>query len=642
MWHTLSSAATITWTLLAALLALPFVVALIAYTHVASRWSTPSRLPRLPVDADPTLLTDSATALARRLRAGEVTSEQLVLAHLARGRAVDGVLHCVAAWCDEGGVLQAARSADVALAAARTARSFVGVPPYLGVPTTVKEVFAVAGMSQTSAVIARLGSRPSATDASIIAVLKRSGFIVVSNSTTSELCMWYESFQIRGTPLAWTRTSTGNPYDPTRIVGGSSGGEAAMVASAASPVGVGSDIGGSIRMPAAFCGVFGHKPSGGLVSNAGQMPTSTCTVMATGPICRLSEDLWPLTCILARAGRGAAATGGGAADASLRAVALVDVRLPLGVVGKGTTVAALSRDETPISLMEVGLPGDVGARRRSRSRSRSSSPRARRVAISGGNTAIDDRGVGVAITLSPAPPILAWSAVTVFVLHPHDYGVNAPILSSSVQPCIRAAVDRAAHFLTARLGCALRVLPLPELRSAFDTWTAVLSLEEQPTFRELMEEAFGRRIDFGMELLKWCCGASQATLPATVLALIERIPLLVAPRRVARLKAGAEAFKARFNAILGGVNGVLLCPVHPTTAPLHNVPLLRPFNVAWTQIFNVSEGPATCVPMGLSGDGGLPVAIQVVGAHGFDCLTIAVARALEEGGLAGWVAPPSE
>ena len=68
---------------------------------------------------------------------------------------------------------------------------------------------------------------------------------------------------------------TNNPYHNGRIPGGSSGGEAANLAAAGSPFGIGSDVGGSIRMPAFFNGIFGHKPSTGLVSNKGQIPVAT-------------------------------------------------------------------------------------------------------------------------------------------------------------------------------------------------------------------------------------------------------------------------------------------------------------------------------------------------------------------------------
>ena len=80
---------------------------------------------------------------------------------------------------------------------------------------------------------------------------------------------------------------TNNPYHIGRIPGGSSGGEAAILASGGSPMGIGSDVGGSIRMPAFFNGIFGHKPSTGLVSNKGQIPVAQGvidTFLSTGAI----------------------------------------------------------------------------------------------------------------------------------------------------------------------------------------------------------------------------------------------------------------------------------------------------------------------------------------------------------------------
>jgi fatty acid amide hydrolase 2 len=101
--------------------------------------------------------------------------------------------------------------------------------------------------------------------------------------------MWMETFNnIYG--------RTNNPYDLKRTVGGSSGGEGAMVGAGASPIGLGADIGGSIRMPAFFNGVFGHKPTGGLVPATGHWPMAENAAMrfnSTGPLCRRAEDLFP-------------------------------------------------------------------------------------------------------------------------------------------------------------------------------------------------------------------------------------------------------------------------------------------------------------------------------------------------------------
>jgi fatty acid amide hydrolase 2 len=93
-----------------------------------------------------------------------------------------------------------------------------------------------------------------------------------------------------------------NPYDPGRIVGGSSGGEGAIIGAGGAPFGLGADVGGSIRMPAFFNGVFGHKPTGGLVPNTGQFPIAAnqaLRYLCTGPLARRASDLMPLLRILA-------------------------------------------------------------------------------------------------------------------------------------------------------------------------------------------------------------------------------------------------------------------------------------------------------------------------------------------------------
>ena len=102
--------------------------------------------------------------------------------------------------------------------------------------------------------------------------------------------MWIESVN-----RVYGRTN--NAYDPTRTAGGSSGGEGAVVGSGGAPVGLGSDIGGSIRLPAFFNGVFGHKCTAHLVPNSGQWPEAIgepTRMLAVGPITRRAEDLMPV------------------------------------------------------------------------------------------------------------------------------------------------------------------------------------------------------------------------------------------------------------------------------------------------------------------------------------------------------------
>jgi fatty acid amide hydrolase 2 len=162
------------------------------------------------------------------------------------------------------------------------------------VPCTIKESFAVAAMPWTAGLVARrdvLAPR----DAPTVARLRQAGMIPLAVTNTSELCMWMESVnRLHG--------RTGSAYDPSRTAGGSSGGEGALVGAGASPVGLGADVGGSIRMPAFFNGVFGHKPTPGLVPNAGQFPNADAGaqgLLGTGPIVRRARDLMPVLRVLA-------------------------------------------------------------------------------------------------------------------------------------------------------------------------------------------------------------------------------------------------------------------------------------------------------------------------------------------------------
>jgi fatty acid amide hydrolase 2 len=257
---------------------------------------------RRPVSApSSSLLTKSATWLAARIRAGDLSSEEVVRAHVDRATSTQSRIGAVVADRYEA-ALGEARACDERLRASATGapqarRAHDELPPFFGVPCSIKECFALTGMPQSAGLVARRDYR-APEDAPAVARLRAAGAIPIGVTNTSELCMWMEtSNRLYG--------RTRNPYDPSRIVGGSSGGEGALVSVGASPFGLGSDIGGSIRMPAFFCGVFGHKPSPGLVPNEGQFPTTSGggpRLLATGPIARRAEDLWPLLRVLADPG----------------------------------------------------------------------------------------------------------------------------------------------------------------------------------------------------------------------------------------------------------------------------------------------------------------------------------------------------
>jgi Asp-tRNA(Asn)/Glu-tRNA(Gln) amidotransferase A subunit family amidase len=225
----------------------------------------------------------SAVALARAIREREVSAREVVEAHVARHRLFAPRINAIVSDRYEA----ALRDADAA--DERVREGGAELPPLLGVPFTVKESIALAGMPQAAGVLARREYRSTLT-APVVQRLIDAGAIPLGVTNTSELTLWIESTnRLYGT--------TSNPYDPSRAAGGSSGGEGAAVGCGGSPFGIASDIAGSIRIPAFFCGVFGHKPSPGVVPNIGMYPPSggeAAALLQTGPLARRAEDLMPL------------------------------------------------------------------------------------------------------------------------------------------------------------------------------------------------------------------------------------------------------------------------------------------------------------------------------------------------------------
>jgi fatty acid amide hydrolase 2 len=195
---------------------------------------------------DSTFLQISARKLAALIRSGDASSADVVNAHIARIEEVDGVVNALAA--DR---FDAARR-EAAAADERLARGDACGPLH-GVPFTVKEMIAVAGMPFTFGCRNRRNA-VSPADAAVVARLRSAGAIVLGVTNVPEWGMWYETYN-----HVYGRTN--NPHAPAHTAGGSSGGEAAVVGAGGSPFGVGADVGGSIRIPAAFCGVYGHKPT---------------------------------------------------------------------------------------------------------------------------------------------------------------------------------------------------------------------------------------------------------------------------------------------------------------------------------------------------------------------------------------------
>ncbi|XP_037614440.1 fatty-acid amide hydrolase 2-A-like [Sebastes umbrosus] len=252
---------------------------------------------KLPLISNPLLLM-SATQLAKKIRRKEVSSVEVMQAYIDRIQQVNPYLNAVIKDRFDAALLeatQADKQIEEETGGEEELEDELGDRlPLLGVPLSVKEAYAVKGMPNTTGVVSRRGF-PAIVDAPPVALLKRAGAIPMGVTNTSELCMWYESHNhLYGI--------TNNPYDLERMAGGSSGGEGSILAAAGSVIGMGSDIGGSIRMPCFFNGIFGHKTSPGVVSNENHHPPVTGRHKefgCNGPMCRYAEDLLPMLKIMA-------------------------------------------------------------------------------------------------------------------------------------------------------------------------------------------------------------------------------------------------------------------------------------------------------------------------------------------------------
>jgi amidase len=225
------------------------------------------------------LIYASVTELAQAIQSKQVSSVEVVKAHLDRIEALNPKLNAVVELTAQAALEQAAQ-ADQALAKDGPKG------PLHGVPMTIKDSFDTAGVVSTWGTPGRANTIPD-QDATVVARLKAAGAILVGKTNTPEFTLSYET----DNPI---HGRTNNPYNLERTPGGSSGGAAAIVSAGGSPFDIGTDTGGSIRLPSHFCGVTGIKPTSGRVPRTGHAisPGGLLDALTqVGPIARYAKDL---------------------------------------------------------------------------------------------------------------------------------------------------------------------------------------------------------------------------------------------------------------------------------------------------------------------------------------------------------------
>jgi amidase len=226
-----------------------------------------------------TLAFETATQLARRIRAKEISSRELTDLYIRRIEKYDEGLNAVVVRVFEQ-AREAADAADAALARGED------LGPLHGLPMTIKEAYDLAGTPTTWG-LPLLAKNVATTDSESVARYKAAGAHFLGKTNVPLNLADFQSYNdVYGT--------TNNPWNRERTPGGSSGGSAAALAAGLTSLESGSDIGGSIRNPAHFCGVYGHKPTWGIVPDQGhQLPGMAASpdIAVVGPLARSAEDL---------------------------------------------------------------------------------------------------------------------------------------------------------------------------------------------------------------------------------------------------------------------------------------------------------------------------------------------------------------
>lgn len=198
-------------------------------------------------------------------------------------------------------------------------------------------------------------------------------------------------------------------------------------------------------------------------------------------------------------------------------------------------------------------------------------------------------------------------------------------------------MNRVVQHLSQKFGSQqVERLQLPQFRQSAAIWFANMRDDSGHGFAYQLGN-LEKDINTYLELMKWFFGASKHTFIGLTTAIMDSAQCKHGSPKYDHLVSKRNELRAELQKLLGD-NGVLIYPTHPTVAPYHNEPIMRPINFSYTGIVNVLGFPATAVPLGQLGSEGLPLGVQIIANFNEDRLCLAVAEELERA-FGGWAKP---
>lgn len=465
--------------------------------------------------------------------------------------------------------------------------------PLLGVPVSIKESIGVRDMRHSAGLYDRRDTRAQ-SDAVVVRNARRYGMVPICTTNVPEGTLFWAD--CRNTVYGRTL----NPYDLTRVTGASSGGEGALLAAAGSVVGMGSDIGGSLRIPAHFCGINSHKPSPFLVSTQGNWPPvygSRLRLFTLGPMCRYASDLRPmLKCML------------------------LDALDEDNKRNQDKNLDETIEQDEQTRLLHLQMtnkfkPTNINELRRQ--------------------------------VLTKLDEPIDLCQIKLFYFNFNTESKLKGRRKLHVQREIMDAQQEVIDHFRSKFSCQVQHVDLDKfLKKTLVTWQCMMlgagveGEREQDYDEHRFESEFGLQNSAVLELMKLALGASKHTKEAVLASLVG----IVVPRDRSkafpmgeRFERHAEEMRRELDELLGD-NGVLVVPTLPSIAYKHHHALIKTPDLRHVALFNVCQMPVSCATFKIDKKHRMPFGFSFATRVYNDHIGITVAEEVELA-FGGWQPP---